>query len=206
MCMIWTKNKSRECTNSQACLVLTILYISFFSWTNTKNFSYRACTSLHRLQKYETLDAVREPCILDGARTCARARGQCTGSTRSRPRGHKGLGYKLRKRASIEGPWWSSAGAAEKKGERATARTGTAPRLGLWCRRRHRTWRAAGHHRCRTPPARSPRRAAHRAATTRNPLIHDEFFVTFMNTVINRQNLWRFMNFRHKFVKSPYGL
>ena len=25
--------------------------------------------------------------------------------------------------------------------------------------------------------------------TTRNPLIHDEFFVTFMNTVINRQDL-----------------
>ena len=25
--------------------------------------------------------------------------------------------------------------------------------------------------------------------TTRNQLIHDEFFVTFMNTVINRQDL-----------------
>jgi len=25
--------------------------------------------------------------------------------------------------------------------------------------------------------------------TTRNPLIHDEFFVTFMNTVINRQDI-----------------
>ena len=141
--VIWTKNKSRECTNSQACLVLISLYISFFSWTNTKKFRYRACTSLHRLQKLRSTGYCTEPCILDGTkdvRLCAER--EANAPDRPSPGLlDKGLGY---------------AGAAEKEGKRVTARTGTAPRRGGWCRRRRRTWRAAGHRRCSTPPARSP--------------------------------------------------